>query len=115
MCAVVTGVQTCALPIADRIDPCARRTTLGECAWHRLGRHLVFEVAQLLAARLEALALLQLTGTLIDRLLDHRRRPPFLPNAQRDQHPLGRAPRRERVCQYGSLSVVARTIKQKQK
>src|SRR3546814_8905462 len=90
-CALVTGVQTCALPISS-----IRHDSI----WIR-----AHDPAAALAARRY-----QTEGHLILEVVD-----PFLDRTVVVELEIGRASCRERVCQYVWISVVAVSLKKKKK
>src|SRR3546814_8189084 len=85
-CALVTGVQTCALPIYVRVDilDSARSVRVvlgGEVVADTVRARFLFE-----------------TGLPVRY---------YIPRADVTAETIGRASGRERVCQYGTISVVA--------
>src|SRR3546814_18080397 len=104
-CALVTGVQTCALPISPTVRIVAHDNPLAE---------------HLLAARVEQEAGLagdRRSGDRADQMSEHPRadtRVEHLGHLAAGQFPglqIGREPCRERVCHYGSIPGVAGSLK----
>src|SRR3546814_1550828 len=91
-CALVTGVQTCALPIYG-FTPASAIDCIGECALEGQRRHC-------------RTPMLDGTEQTLPITIRHRLAERF---EQRigEREEIGRASCRERVCQYVSISVVA--------
>src|SRR3546814_6294801 len=108
-CALVTGVQTCALPIFRSGEYCGRKSIHAPCA-----RKAASALALLWTDRLSRITIawlegrgqlgfdIGIEGVAIHRTMDHPRRgEPIAPQA-RDEglgSQIGRASRRERGCQ----------------
>src|SRR3546814_15907204 len=104
MCALVTGVQTCALPIYSLSGSWRQRRPASQPSLAaRLGD------AQASRAVLQPVVgeTLHIGGAIQTARHHHLRRPALL------RQEIGRASCRDRVCQYLSLSVVAVSLKNK--
>src|SRR3546814_16865933 len=114
-CALVTGVQTCALPICSgqpreaeghkQLRKCLRGWSGHQRLWVLCGRNGP-------GNDVSCRQVSRLTSRLHARLTRHSRKPP---SCQGVGQQIGRASCRERVCQYVSISVVAVPLKKKKK
>src|SRR3546814_4667478 len=97
-CALVTGVQTCALPIFAGTDAGAKS---GDRAGHCKAGHPALSAQTTLAMRRIAEALKRFSYRFGDEVGLHRGIKLALESQQIDYlHEIGRASCRERVCQY---------------
>src|SRR3546814_16482648 len=100
-CALVTGVQTCALPICNRPPPLSIAETI-YCG-HRTQNRKLVAAGVLTSVLSESRPGFPRVKNFLFLLCSF-----FVRNVQ-----IGRASCRERVCQYVSISVVAVSLKKK--